>query len=420
MEPEWSRIGRALAGPSGILELMDDLGRAMSAPGDHIMLGGGNPAPIPAVQAVWRTRMRDLLDQEPEVFDRMLVNYDTPVGRPAFIESLAAYLRRHYGWPVTAANIAVTNGTQNAFFHLFNMLADGRRTVRLPLCPEYIGYADQGINGPIFEATRPLVEERGDHGFKYRIDFDRLRVGPETAALCVSRPTNPSGNTLTDGEVRRLSELAQQAGCPLVVDNAYGAPFPGILFEEVTPVWAPHIVYSLSLSKLGLPGTRTGVLVADKRIIRALCAANAIANLATGNIGQELVRPLLDGDGMDALCRDAIRPFYEERAVRARTCLEAALPANLPWRLHTCEGSMFLWLWCEDLPITSAELYERLKRRDVLVVPGHYFFFGLSEAAGDWRHRHECLRINYAMDPEMVRRGLEIIAEEVALAYDGR
>jgi len=34
---------------------------------------------------------------------------------------------------------------------------------------------------------------------------------------------------------------------------------------------------------------------------------------------------------------------------------------------------MFLWLWFPDLPISSLELYKRLKARGVLVVSGHYF-----------------------------------------------
>ena len=63
------------------------------------------------------------------------------------------------------------------------------------------------------------------------------------------------------------------------------------------------------------------------------------------------------------------------------------------------------------LPISASQLYERLKQRGVLVVAGHYFFFG--DEPPDWPHRHECLRVSYAMDEATVRDGLRIIAEEV-------
>jgi len=76
---------------------------------------------------------------------------------------------------------------------------------------------------------------------------------------------------------------------------------------------------------------------------------------------------------------------------------------------------MFLWLWMKDLPITSLELYERLKARGVLVVSGHYFFPGLDE---DWRHKQECIRITYSQDEEKVMEGIRIICDEVKKAYD--
>jgi len=60
-------------------------------------------------------------------------------------------------------------------------------------------------------------------------------------------------------------------------------------------------------------------------------------------------------------------------------------------------------------------LYARLKARDVLVLSGHHFFPGLQEA---WAHRDECLRINVGQDPDVVRGGIRLIAEEVRRAYD--
>ena len=65
------------------------------------------------------------------------------------------------------------------------------------------------------------------------------------------------------------------------------------------------------------------------------------------------------------------------------------------------------------MKITSRELYERLKARKVLIVPGEYFFFGLRE---DWAHAHECIRMNFAQPEATVREGLRLIAEEVARA----
>ena len=88
--------------------------------------------------------------------------------------------------------------------------------------------------------------------------------------------------------------------------------------------------------------------------------------------------------------------------------------AGVPFSIHKPEGALFLWLWFEGLPITTRELYERLKKRGVLVVSGHYFFPGLDEP---WRHKDECIRVTYAQDDEVVEKGLSIIADEVRKAY---
>ncbi len=49
--------------------------------------------------------------------------------------------------------------------------------------------------------------------FKYHIDLDNLTIGPDIGAVCVSRPTNPTGNVLTDDEITRLRTMTRVAVC---------------------------------------------------------------------------------------------------------------------------------------------------------------------------------------------------------------
>jgi len=407
MEFKYSSLGDRLTRGSGIQELMHDLGSALSESPDMLMLGGGNPAAIPEVQAIWRRRMQEILD-DPAGFDAMLGNYDTPQGRPVFMDALCDFLNQRYGWGLTRKNITITNGSQNAFFYLFNMLAGSGRKILLPLSPEYIGYADQGLEDGLFVSCPARIEKIGERSFKYRIDFDRLEIDDSIGAICVSRPTNPSGNVITDDELRRLRDLAKQHGIPLIVDSAYGAPFPHIIFQDVTPMWDESMVVSLSLSKLGLPGTRTGILIANEEITRGMGEINAVVNLANGNIGQEIVAPMLVSGEIETVSREIIQPFYAGKAAFAKEKFASVMPQDVPWRLHANEGSMFFWCWIEGLSGGSAELYRRLKERGVIVVSGHYFFYGLAE---EWSHANECIRIHSAMPTDSIERGFDIIAD---------
>ena len=210
---------------------MADLGHAIASGGDRVrMLGGGQPSHIAELDAVWRQRMTAILESDGEL-EHALGNYEPPKGNPGFREAVAALFQQEFGWQVGPQNIAVTAGGQTALFLLFNSLAgrfpDGRqKKILLPLIPEYIGYANQSVSGELFRACKPRIELLGDHGFKYRVDFDRLAITDDVAAICVSRPTNPTGNVLTNEEVARLSDMAAEHDIPLIIDNAYGAPFP--------------------------------------------------------------------------------------------------------------------------------------------------------------------------------------------------
>jgi valine--pyruvate aminotransferase len=379
------------------------------------MLGGGQPARIPEMDAVWRRRLNELLEESGGI-DRSLTCYDPPQGNSRFLKAIAGLFRKTFGWEIGPENIAVTSGGQTAFFMLFNLLAgrmtDGsRKKILLPLVPEYIGYSDQGIDGCVFHATPPLIEKTGPNEFKYRVDFDRLEITPDIAAICASRPTNPSGNVLTDDEIARLSELAERHDIPLIIDNAYGAPFPGIIFEDATPFWQPHAILTYSLSKIGLPGARTGIVIGPPEIIRAVSSMSAIVGLSNPNIGQQIMLPLIESGEVLRLSREVVRPFYQEKRDLALKAAAEAFGDDIEWAVHRSEGALFLWFWFPGLRINSKELYERLKKRGVLIIPGQYFFYGLDDPA--WKHRDECIRVSYAMDEAAVRDGLCIIAEEV-------
>ena len=118
----WSKFGERFTRRTGALELMDDLGRAMGGENtDALMLGGGNPGRIPAVQDAFRARLAEI-SQDPAAFDRMLGNYAPPRGEIQFRRALARLLRDEYGWPLTAENVGLSAGSQAAFFLLFNLL----------------------------------------------------------------------------------------------------------------------------------------------------------------------------------------------------------------------------------------------------------------------------------------------------------
>ena len=415
----FSKFANQLGAGAGIISLMEDLGTALGTDREMYMLGGGNPSHIPEMDAYFREQMLALAS-DPAQFAAMVGDYDGPQGNAGFLRILADFFSELYGWPIGPKNIAITNGSQTGFGLVFNTLAgatpDGDyNQILLPLTPEYIGYGDAGFDDrPLFTARRPIIEHLDDTFFKYHVDFRQIDIEDHIGAVCVSRPTNPTGNVISDPELEHLADLTRAAGVPLIIDSAYGVPFPNIIFSAATPIWDEHIVLCFSLSKLGLPGVRTGIIVAHEEIIQRISNANAIYALAPGSVGPALVRQSIQSRKLIDLCHDIINPYYQHRRDEAIAQIRVQMH-DLPVRIHQPEGAIFLWLWFEGLPIDVQALYARLKARNVLVIAGHHFFPGLEE---EWRHKQECIRITYSSDPESVHEGIRIIAEEVRRAFE--
>jgi valine--pyruvate aminotransferase len=412
---QFSKFGEKFNQYSGITRLMDDLNDGLRTPG-AIMLGGGNPAAIPAMLEDFRQTSEEMLASGELI--AAMANYDGPQGKDAFVKALANLLKETYGWNISEKNISLTNGSQSGFFYLFNLLAgtqpDGsHKKILLPLAPEYIGYGDAGVDEDIFISYHPEIELLDNGLFKYHVDFEQLKVDQSVAAICASRPTNPTGNVLTDEEIHKLDKLARENNIPLIIDNAYGLPFPNIIFEDVQPFWNENTILCMSLSKLGLPGVRCGIVIANEEITQAMTNMNGIISLAPGSIGPAIANHMIEKGDLLKLSSDVIKPFYQQKSLRAVELLQNAI-SDPRFRIHKPEGAIFLWLWFDELPITTMELYQRLKARGVLIVPGEYFFIGQED---DWEHAHQCLRMNYVQDDEMMQKGINIIAEEVERAY---
>jgi valine--pyruvate aminotransferase len=410
---KFSKFAKKLTDHSGISLLMEDLGNAMAGDENVLMLGGGNPAHLPEMQAFFQDRMQRIMES-PGEFAHIIGNYDPPKGDQKFISALTRLINNEYGWDIGTENIALTAGSQAGFFMLFNMLAgefeDGEhKQILLPMAPEYIGYAEVGIGDDLFIANKPTIETFEDQTFKYHLDPNELDINESIGAICVSRPSNPTGNVLTDAEIGILSKLAEENNIPLIIDNAYGMPFPNIIFTEANLIWNENTILCMSLSKLGLPGMRTGIVIANEKVIDAIGKFNGIINLALGSFGPALAYDLVDSGEIIRLSNTVIQPFYKRKAEQAMLLLKRELK-GVDFYIHKTEGALFIWLWLPGLAISSEELYERLKKKGVLVVSGHYFFPGLKE---DWQHKHECLRITYSMNDDVVSTGIKLIAEEV-------
>ena len=417
MSIKFSKLGDRFREDSGISSLMRDLGAALQGNSSMIFMGGGNPTQIESVNTIFAHEIAKVASDK-ELFNKYFGTYQSPEGFIDFRKAVALMLSKELNAEISLDNIALSNGSQSAFFIIFNLLAgktsEGkRRSILLPMVPEYIGYTDIGLEDNFFVSKRPKIRLLDNKFFKYEVDFDNLVIDENIAALCVSRPTNPSGNMLTIKELKKLDDLAQSNNIPLIIDCAYGLPFPGVVYGKFESYFSENTILIYSLAKLGLPGCRTGIIVGNLNIIDTFNNANVAMNLATSSAGPAVMTEMIKDNKLLPLCNNKIMPKYKVKLDMTLKLIDEIF-IDLNYRIHVPEGAFFIWFWFKDLPISSTALYEKLKKEGVLVIPGDHFFPGINE---DWSHSKQCIRVSYMQDAESISKGLKIIYQQIKKLY---
>ncbi|MBD2185509.1 valine--pyruvate transaminase [Aerosakkonema funiforme] len=420
MNPALTQFGDRMSHLTGVRAIMKDIKETLQAGAgqEFINLSPGNPVILPEVEQLWRDCTKELLDSSE--YGKVVCRYGDSQGYEPLIEAIATDFNRRYGLNLTNRNILITPGSQSLYFYAANAFGGYTTTgelkqIVLPLSPDYTGYGGVTLVPQALLAYKPTLDiDAAAHRFKYRPDFSQLEVNESTGCVLFSRPCNPTGNVLTDEEVRKIADLAANYDVPVLIDSAYGPPFPALNFTEMTPIFGDNIIHCMSLSKAGLPGERIGIAIGSESAIQVVESFQTNMCIHSSRYGQAIATRAIASGMLANISETVIRPYYQKKFDVVENTLEQAMPKDLPWFLHRGEGAIFAWLWLENLPMTDWELYQQLKKVGVIVVPGSSFFPGLRE---DWQHKNECIRISLTATDEDIEVGMQRLAKVVQEVY---
>ncbi|MBW4522861.1 MAG: valine--pyruvate transaminase [Scytolyngbya sp. HA4215-MV1] len=421
MDPALTQFGDEMSRLTGVRAIMKDIKETLRAGigREFINLSAGNPLILPEVEQLWRESTADLLASSE--YGNVVCRYGDSQGYQPLIEAVAEDFNRRYGLKLTDRNILITPGSQSLYFYAANAFGGYTRgqqlkQIVLPLNPDYTGYGGVAMVPESVVAYKPFLDmDAPAHRFKYRPDFSQLEINENTGCVLFSRPCNPTGNVLTDEEVHKIAALAEPYQVPVLIDSAYGPPFPALNFTDMTPVFGGNVMHCMSLSKAGLPGERIGIAIGDERVIQILECFQTNMCIHSPRYGQAIAARAIASGALADIATEVIRPFYQNKFKIVERTLDESMPKDLPWFLHRGEGAIFSWLWLKDLPITDWELYQELKQVGVIVVPGSSFFPGLRE---EWVHKQQCVRISLTASDQEIEIGMIRLAELVEQIYD--
>ena len=189
--------------------------------------------------------------------------YTIAPGKPAVREALAADLKHRFGMEVTGKNLFMTAGAAASVTITFKALTEpGDEFVTFaPFFPEYRVFVE-ACGGKLV-----VVPAKTDD---FQIDLTALErvLTPQTKAVIVNSPNNPSGAVYRETTIRRLTDLLrakeQEYGHPIFI--VADEPYREIVYDGASvpciPLFYDNTIVCYSYSKsFSLPGERIGYIV---------------------------------------------------------------------------------------------------------------------------------------------------------------
>jgi aspartate aminotransferase len=324
--------------------------------------------------------------------DADFTRYTAVSGIPELRQAVCARYQTQYGIEITPAEVLMSAGGKQALFNAALALIDEGDEVIThapfwPTIPEQV---------KIVGGTPVIVHTSWEDGFAVHADEIIAAITPQTKAIILNSPSNPTGALISEETVATIADAAAKKGIWIIVDLCYeqliyeNVPhnLPKVLFDR----HRDRTVLACSGSKAyAMTGWRAGWTIAPAAVTKAF---NTIQGQSTSNITTITQKAMLAGlTGSHEPVKTMLDEFRQRRDK-----MHAWLTANPAIKCVKPAGAFYLFPNVSDLltPEVATSLdfaAGLLEQEKVVVTPGEAF-----DAPG-------YLRISYATSMEQLREG---------------
>lgn len=341
--------------------------------------------------------------------DRTVIEYSHSAGFQSYREKLAAYYAK-FGLDIKWSQIMVTTGGSEAIQFAMNACLDANHEVIIPE-PFYANYNGFAAAGDV--TVKPIVASIDDGFALPPIEEFEALITPQTKAILICNPNNPTGYLYSREELEKLKKLVLKYDLFLFADEVYrefcydGREHVSVLELEGLE---DHVVMMDSISKrYSACGARVGALVTRNAAVMEAALRFAQARLSPPTLGQILGEAATETP-------DSYFESVKAEYVKRRDLTVAALRQMPGVKVPTPGGAFYIMA---ELPVDDSDtfcqwLLESFAHngQTVMLAPGSGFY----ATPGNGRQE---VRIAYVLNEEELSKAMEALA--VALQeYPGR
>ncbi|MBV8666860.1 MAG: pyridoxal phosphate-dependent aminotransferase [Burkholderiaceae bacterium] len=365
--------------PFHVMELMK-MAHALERQGRHIIhMGIGEPdftAP-PTVVAAAAKAMAD-----------GKLQYTSALGIHPLREAIAAHYRRVYGLKISPSRIVVTAGASAALLLACAALVEAGTEVLMPdpsyPCNRHFVAA--------FDGRAAMVPCGPEQRFQLSDAQVREHWTAQTRGVLLASPSNPTGTSITHGELGKIIATVRAKGGFTIVDEIYqGLSYDSEPFSALS--LSDDVVVINSFSKyFNMTGWRLGWLVVPEALVPAIEKLSQNLFICPSSVAQYAALACFEPEAL---------AVYEERKAEFRRRRDYIVPAlqELGFKVPVVpDGAFYVYADCTALSNDADQLtLAMLNQAGVVLVPG--MDFGPHTA-------HSHIRLSYATSMENLREAV--------------
>ncbi|MPQ26024.1 aminotransferase A [Bacillus paralicheniformis] len=322
-----------------------------------------------------------------KAIDENQTSYTHNAGYPELRQAVQLYMKKKADLNYEAeSEIIVTTGASQAIDSAFRTILSPGDEVILP-GPVYPGYE------PIIKmcGAAPLIIDTTSHGFKLTAKLIEEALTPKTKCVVLPYPSNPTGMTLSEEELKDIASLLKGRNVFVLSDEIYSELTFDRPHHSIASVLRDQTIVIGGLSKShSMTGWRIGFLFAPKEIAKHILKVHQYNVSCASSISQKAALEAVTNGFDDALI---MREQYKKR-------LDYVYDRLVTMGLDVIKpsGAFYIFPSIKSFGMSSFDFcMSLLEEEGLAIVPGSSF----SEYGEGY------VRISYAYSPDTLREGLD-------------
>jgi len=342
-------------------------------------------------------------------FSDKVVEYSHSAGSESYRKGLASYYQ-NLGINVDYNNLIVTTGGSEALLFALNSCLDAGDEIIIPE-PFYANYNGFSISAGV--KVKPIVTDIKD-GFALPTieDFEKL-ITPNTKAILICNPGNPTGYLYSKEELDRLKNLVVKHDLFLLADEVYrefaydGEEHYSIL--NIKGLDRNAIVIDSTSKRYSMCGIRIGCLVTKNKDVIDTAMKFAQARLSPPTFGQIAGEAALNTP----------QSYFDEVSAEYVSRRDLLIEGLNKIEGVICPKPKGAFYVIAQLPIDNADIFTRwlledfdLNRETIMVAPAAGFYSTPNKGINQ-------VRIAYVLNKESLQKSIDIL-DAALKVYPGR